>query len=40
MTAQGKTLQALIEAASRARRCALVLYGDPAADDLVQYATA
>jgi hypothetical protein len=38
MTANGKPLETLIEEASRARRFALVLHGDPAADDLEQYA--
>jgi hypothetical protein len=38
MTEKGKSLETLIEEASRARRYATVLYGDQAADDLERYA--
>jgi hypothetical protein len=38
MTEKGKSLETLIEEASRARRYAVVLYGDQAADDLERYA--
>ncbi len=38
MTEKGKSLETLIEEASRARRYAAVLYGDQAADDLERYA--
>jgi hypothetical protein len=38
MTEDGKSLETLIEEASHARRYAIVLYGDQAADDLERYA--
>jgi hypothetical protein len=38
MTEKGKSIETLIEEASRARRCIVVLYGDQAADDLERYA--
>jgi hypothetical protein len=38
MTEDRKSLETLIEEASRARRYATVLYGDQAADDLERYA--
>jgi hypothetical protein len=38
MTEDGKPLETLLEDAARARRLAIVLYGDPAALELEQYA--
>jgi hypothetical protein len=38
MSEKGTSLEILIEKASRARRFADVLHGDPAADDLTRYA--
>jgi hypothetical protein len=38
MTEEGKPLETLLEEAARARRLAIVLYGDPAALELERYA--